>query len=69
MDSLYRPRKVRAIPMRMFCQECHKEVFPHDFRNGPRDFLMTGLCQDCLDQQGLWEWQELNLSDEEKRYE
>jgi len=40
----------------MYCQECHKKIDkPSEFRsfNSLREYMATGLCQDCQDKKVL----------------
>ena len=40
----------------MYCQECHRKIdSPAEFRsfNTLREYMSTGLCQDCQDKKAL----------------
>jgi hypothetical protein len=42
---------MRKVDMKAFCRLCGKEVKPSDFKdmNGIRNFVVTELCESCLE--------------------
>ena len=36
---------MREIVVQMYCQKCHKEVFPKDVNI--REFMIAGMCDQC----------------------
>jgi uncharacterized protein YlaI len=54
MTDKYDEKDIEEVDM--YCQECHKKIpRPSEFRSfdALREYMITGLCQDCQDREKL----------------